>query len=432
MSVIPALNRTRRLRSSRRWRPWPPRRWRARGRKPRIAGPDLVLEAIAGVLQRPGRAVLTMAGTTLAMAAFVAILGLTTTAAAQIGAQFSVFTATQVTVTDTGDSGSTAVLDFPADADQRIDALHGVVGAGVYWQVDLGSDQVGMSPFTTGTQGLGLQVYAVTPGLLSAAGAALSSGVLLNAFYQSHRQPVALLGAAAAAQLGVSALSPPPVIFIGGNSYTVIGILSSTPRLPALGLAVVIPSTLAEQQYGPPQPATPAVMIIHTRLGAAQLIASQAAIALRPDDPQLLSATAAPDLGSLQRGVAFTVNGLFLFLASVTLAVGALGIANTALVAVLERTAEIGLRRALGASRKHIALQVLTETGTLGLVGALGGTTAGILITIAVGIARHWTVVLNPAFVYTAPPAGLAVGLVAGLYPALRAAFIQPSDALRR
>lgn len=256
--------------------------------------------------------------------------------------------------------------------------------------------------------------------------------MLFNGFHESRYQDVMLLGNAAAAQLGISTLSPPPSVFVGGTAYTVIGILAGSPRVPAFGLAAVIPATTAERQYGPPQPATPAVMIIHTRLGAAQLIASQAPVALRPDDPGLLTATAAPDLGSLQRGVAFTVNGLFLLLAAVTLAAGALGIASATLVAVLERTPEIGLRRALGAGRRHIAAQVVAESGTLGFLGALAGTALGILCVVAVSLARQWTVVLDPAFVYSAPPAGLLIGLAAGLYPAARAARIQPADALRR
>jgi putative ABC transport system permease protein len=173
-----------------------------------MAVTDLTGEAVAGILQRPGRAVLTMLGTTLAIGAFVTILGLTTTAAAQIGAQFSVFAATQVTVTDSGDSGGTPKLDFPPGADRLIDALHGVIAAGVYWQVDLGQDQVGTRPFTSAAQGLGLPVYAATPGLLSAAGATLSSGVLFNGFHESRYQDVMLLGNAAAAQLGISTLSP--------------------------------------------------------------------------------------------------------------------------------------------------------------------------------------------------------------------------------
>lgn len=393
---------------------------------------DLVREALAGTLQRPGRSALTMAGAMLGVGAFVVILGLTTTAAAQIGSQFSVFAATQVTVTDAGGSGNQAALDFPPDADARIDALRGVVAAGVYWQVDTGQDQVGLSPGTSSSQGLALSVYAATPGLLPATGAVLSAGLPINTFDESQAQPVALLGAAAAAQLGITSLRDAPVIYIGETACSVIGIVSAAPRLPALSLAVIIPASVAQAQYGAPDPSSPAQMIIHTRLGAASLIASQAPVALRPDDPQLLSATAAPGLSHLQQGVSFTVNNLFLLLAAVSVAVGMLGIANMTLVAVIERTPEIGLRRALGARPFHIAAQILAESGAIGLAGALAGTALGIATVLAVALTKHWTAVLDPSAVFPAPGAGAAAGLLAGVYPALRAAFIEPASALRR
>ncbi len=393
---------------------------------------DLVRESLAGILQRPGRSALTMAGTMLGIGAFVAILGLTTTAAAQIGSQFSAFAATGITVTDVGDSANQPAMDFPPDADARMDSLHGVVAAGVYWQVDVGQSQIGLAPETTATQGVGLGVYAATPGLLAATSARLSAGVPFNSFYENHGQPVALLGSAAAAQLGLTSLRETPVVYIGESPYTVIGIVSAAPRLPALALSVIIPASVALAQYGAPDPSTPAQMIIHTRLGAARLIASQAPVALRPDNPDLLAATSAPGLSHLQQGVSFTVNSLFLLLAAVSVAVGMLGIANMTLVAVIERTGEIGLRRALGARPRHIAAQILAESGTVGLVGALVGTSLGILTVLAVALARHWTAVLDPVAVFPAPAAGVVTGLLAGVYPALRAATIEPAAALRR
>jgi|SRR5580658_5078408 putative ABC transport system permease protein len=398
----------------------------------RLRVSDLAREALAGILQRPGRSALTMAGTMLGIGAFVAILGLTTTAAAQISSQFSAFAATQVTVADAGDSGNQAVLDFPPDADARIDSLHGVVSAGVYWQVDTGQSQIGLTPQTGATTGVSLGVYAATPGLLPASAAILSAGVPLNSFYENQDQPVALLGTTAAAQLGITSLRNTPIVYIGDSAYTVIGLVSAAPRLPALALSVIIPASVALAQYGPPDPSSPAQMIIHTRLGAAQLIASQAPVALRPDNPRLLSATSAAGLAHLQQGVSFTVNSLFLLLAAVSVAVGMLGIANMTLVAVIERTPEIGLRRALGARPRHIASQILAESGTVGLIGALVGASLGILTVLAVALVRHWTAVLDPVTVFPAPGAGLVTGLLAGIYPALRAATIEPAAALRR
>jgi putative ABC transport system permease protein len=130
--------------------------------------------------------------------------------------------------------------------------------------------------------------------------------------------------------------------------------------------------------------------------------------------------------------VTASLSSLFLTLAAIALLVGAIGIANITLVAVLERTGEIGLRRALGARPVHIAAQFLGESTALGLGGGLVGASLGVLTTLAVTIYRSWTAILDPRIVLAAPAAGAVIGLLAGLYPALRASAIEPAEALRR
>ncbi|GAB3667948.1 hypothetical protein GCM10027589_34160 [Actinocorallia lasiicapitis] len=123
---------------------------------------------------------------------------------------------------------------------------------------------------------------------------------------------------------------------------------------------------------------------------------------------------------------------LFLALAGICLVIGAVGIANTTLVAVLERTGEIGLRRSLGARRRHIAAQFLTESAALGFLGGLIGTSLGIAAVVTTAIVQDWTPVLEPLTVLPAPLIGAATGVLAGLYPAWRAGHIEPVEALRR
>ena len=173
-------------------------------------------------------------------------------------------------------------------------------------------------------------------------------------------------------------------------------------------------------------------MLIQTRLGAAQVVAGQVPIALRPDNPKLLSAAAPPSPTQLRHAVATSLNTLFLALAGIAIVVGAIGIANTTLVAVLERSGEIGLRRALGARPRHIGTQFLAESTALGLFGGLVGASLGVLATLVVTIYHHWTALLDPRVVLAAPIAGGIVGLLAGLYPALRASTVEPAEALRR
>ena len=122
---------------------------------------------------------------------------------------------------------------------------------------------------------------------------------------------------------------------------------------------------------------------------------------------------------------------MFLLLGGLSLVVGAIGIANITLVSVMERTGEIGLRRAIGATRGHIAAQFLLESASMGVVGGILGASLGVLITVGVSAYQVWTPVLDPAVPFLAPLIGGIIGLVSGTYPALRAARLEPVEALR-
>ena len=399
----------------------------------RLRPRDLSDEALAGLLQRPGRSVLTMLGTVLGIGGFVAIVGLSQTANGQIGTAFNRLGATQVTVADTAASrASTPTLDFPARADALADRINGVIGAGVWWNVPFKESAVSAEPPADQPSQIGLTVTAATPGALAASGATLASGVLFNQFHQARAQNVAVIGTAAASQLGITSLTDQPAIFIGGQPFTVIGIISGDQRLPQLNFGVSVPESTALRLWGPPQPGAGAQMIIHTRLGAAAVVARQIPVALRPDDPQALTATAPASAAALRHSVTASLNTLFLALAGIALIVGMIGIANTTLVAVLERAGEIGLRRALGARPVHIAAQFLTESTALGLFGGLIGSSLGVAVVLAITVYHSWTALLDPRIVLAAPLAGAVIGLLAGLYPALRAGTVEPADALRR
>ncbi len=401
----------------------------------RLRTRDLGSEALAGLLQRPARSALTMVGTVLGIGAFVAIVGLSQTASGQIGRQFNRLDATQVMVVQNGTArASTPVAAFPPDADAVVDRIHGVIAAGIWWMVPFTKAAVSSMPAGSQRGDLGMPVTAATRGALTASGAVLREGVLYGQFHEEHAQNVAVVGAAAAAQLGLSDLQNRPAIFIAGQPFTVIGILAGDQRLPQLNFGVSVPATAALHLWGAPRsPFQPRPqMLIHTRLGAAQVVAKQVPIALRPDDPQGLTAFAPPNPAQLRHSVTTSLNTLFLALAGIALVVGAVGIANTTLVAVLERTGEIGLRRAVGARPVHIASQFLTESTALGLFGGLIGASLGVLTTLAVTIYHHWTAILDPRVVLAAPAAGAVIGLLAGLYPALRASAVEPADALRR
>ncbi|MEV7585583.1 ABC transporter permease [Streptomyces erythrochromogenes] len=401
----------------------------------RFTARDNVSEAFAGVLQRPARSALTALGTVLGVGTFVAVLGLTATTSSQIDSRFNLLTATEVTVEDVArEQNAFAGPGFPADADLRVERLNGVRHAGVLYTVRLDSAAGGVRSAPVGGArggGEGTDVIAASPGALRAVVPKLAQGRLYDEYHSGAKQRVAVLGSAVASRLGITTLDTRPAVFIGSEPFTVIGIVQDVQRKSDLLLSVMVPRTTAEEIWGPPQ-STGTTMLISTDVGAAQQVARLAPTALRPDHPEYLKAVPPPDPRTLRSGVTSDLEQLFLVLAGICLVIGAVGIANTTLVAVLERTGEIGLRRALGARGRHITTQFLAESGALGALGGLVGTSLGTLTVVGVAVLRDWTPVVHPATVAAAPLLGLVTGVLAGLYPAWRAARIEPAEALRR
>ena len=422
-----------------------PRRVRLTGvPSSRLAARDMSAEAVAGIVQRPGRAALTMLGTILGVGAFVAVLGLTATAAGQISKQFTVLDDTTVSVEDNGPAndvappGTNPPIGFPANADAIAEHIDGVVAAGVWWPVSVPSGtSFTSSPALSATSVQNLDLMAVSPGAVQAMAVTMAAGAPISAYENDSAQHVAMLSSGAAKALGISPgrLSDQPAVFINGLPYTVVGVYSGAQRVVGTENAVLIPQNTALADYGSPEPGIgnqdEAQMVVATELGAAQTVGKEIAAAELPGDPSRLVVGAPPNPQTLQNQVGNDLTGLFLILASISLLIGAVGIANTTLVAVLERTEEIGLRRALGARPRHIAGQFLAESTALGTLGGLIGTSLGVLTVVAFAATKDWTAVVNPAVTLPAPLIGSVVGLLAGAYPALRASRTSPLAALR-
>lgn len=398
----------------------------------RLGVRDLVSEAVAGMFARPGRTVLTVLGTVLGIGALVATLGVAKTAGNQIVGRFDELAATSVVVTNErgffGGGGPRASI--PADAEARLTRLNGVRAAGAMGSVDVAGALVRSVPIPDPLAQTEFQmtVYAATPGLLGAVRGSMATGRWFDAGHSERGDRIAVLGTGAAQRLNINRVDQQPVIFIGDDSFVVVGIVDTVRRQPELLNAVIIPEGTARECYDFSSAAT---VQIEVEIGAASLIAEQAPIALSPNDPGLLRVQKPPEPGDLRREVEADVNALFLVLGGVALLVGAIGIANVTLVSVLERVGEIGLRRSLGAARRHIAAQFLVESTSMGLVGGVIGASMGVLVVVGISAARTWTPVLDPWVPLAAPAVGAVTGLVAGLYPAWRAASLEPVEALR-
>lgn len=406
---------------------------------PRFRLRDLVDESLAGVFARPARTALTILGTVIGIASLVATLGISRTAGNQIVERFSELAATQVTVqsrqssrssgggSDPAQRGTAGVL--PWSVEDRLDNLNGVVASGAVADVP-NPGGVRTVPFIDPTtlSERTLPVFAASPGLLDAVRGHISVGRWFDVGHVQRQDRVAVLGADVAPELGITRIDNLPGVFIGDDLFTVIGILDDAPRDRGLVGGIIIPSSAASARFGVTRPER---VVIETELGAASLIATQAPIALNPNAPETLSVGAPRDTSRTQNAVEEDVNELFLLLGLVSLIVGAIGIANVTLVTVMERTGEIGLRRALGATRRHIATQFLTESTALGLVGGIIGASVGLLLVVGVAASRQWTPVLDLWLPLVAPVLGALVGLLAGLYPSIRAARMEPVEALR-
>ena len=393
---------------------------------------DLITEAIAGAIARPVRMALTVLGIVVGMSALVATVGLTRTAGNRIISQFDQLAATELFIS-ARPGGATGTVDpraIPWDAPDRLARLNGVAAAGLLSDVNVHDMLISASPVVdpSNQTAIKLAVRAASPDLLRAVRGELASGRFLDSGHSTRGDRVAVLGPDAARRLGIGGVERLPAIYVGDHLYLVIGILRDVVRKPELLGSVIIPEGTARRYFSL---FGPGLVVVETKIGAASLIALQARSALRPDDPRALRVQLPQEPRRVRDDVQTDLNVMFLLLGGLSLVVGALGIANITLVGVMERTPEIGLRRAIGATRRHIATQFLIESASMGIIGGLLGSSIGVLIVVGVSAYQVWTPVLDPLAPLLAPVVGGGIGLLSGVYPAMRAAALEPAEAFR-
>jgi putative ABC transport system permease protein len=388
-----------------------------------LAPADLLRLSSIGLRTRKLRAALSALGIAIGVAAIVAVLGLSASSQAGLLAEIDRLGTNMLTV-----SNGQTLFGQPAELPEQAPAMIGrIAGVTAVQDTAYVSDvSVYRSPLIPAIDSNALTVQAASLGLLRATGDTIAHGSYLNT--ATAREPVAVLGALAAQRLGIDRVFAGERIWLGSQWFYVAGILSPAVLAPDIDTSVLVGYPAAQVYLGADgHPST-----IYVRIQTSQVDAVQSLLAAtaNPETPSQVDVSQPSQALVARADAQSALNGLFLGLGAVALLVGAVGVANIMVISVLERRSEIGLRRALGATRGHIRTQFLAEALLLALGGGVAGVASGALATAIYASAKGWAVVI-PVIAWTGGiAAALVIGATAGLVPALRAARMSPTQAL--
>ena len=385
---------------------------------------DVARTSVVGLKTRKLRAALSALGIMIGIASMVAVLGLSESSKSDLLAQLDRLGTNLIRV-EAGSGLGRGAGELPDTAAGMIARIGPVQATSTVSPVDAGgvyrSDLV-----PTGETG-GITVQAVSTNLLDTLGGSVADGRFLDDAPSDY--PVTVLGAVAAERLGIRSVADGQLVYLGDQWFTVVGILDLFELSPDLDRAALVSTNAAVTYLGHED--IPSTIFVRVDPAYVDDVMDVIGPTANPETPEEVEVTRPSDALEARDAADEALTALFLGLGGVALLVGGVGIANVMVISVLERRSEIGLRRAIGATRRHVATQFIGEALVLSLVGGIGGVALGSLATAIWSRIKGWDVLLPPVALFGGVGVAVAIGVLAGLYPASRAARLSPTEALR-
>ncbi len=389
----------------------------------RLHSADVARTAGVGLRTRKLRAALSALGIMIGIAAMVGVLGLSESSKSDLLAQLDKLGTNLLTVQAGGGIGLGSG-QLPAEAAEMVARIGPVEQTTTVSEVDANVYKNDLVPL--GQTG-GITVQAVDLNLMDTLAGSLDDGVFLNE--ASAAYPTTVLGSVAAERLGIAEVTGTQLVWLGDQWFTVVGVLDQFDLNPDLDRAALVGMVAAETYLDHDN--VPTSVLVRADPDFVDDVMNVLAATANPENPEEVEVARPTDALEAREAADDAFTALFLGLGGVALLVGGVGIANVMVISVLERRSEIGLRRALGATKRHVAVQFLGEALLLAAIGGVGGVLLGYGVTTGYASLRGWSTLVPPIAIAGGIAAALLIGAIAGLYPAVRAARMSPTEALR-
>ena len=390
----------------------------------KMTAADTMRAAGIGLRTRRLRSILSALGIMIGIGAMVAVLGLSESSKSDLLSQLDRL-GTNMLQVQAGTGIGLGPGTLPEEAPSMVARIGPVDTVAAVAEVSTAN--VYKNDLVPSGQSGGLSVMVADPNLLATLQGAMEHGVFLDEATPDY--PVTVLGAVAAERLGISTLDTPTRVWLGSEWFTVIGIMDGLELSPDLDRAALVSADAAEAYLE--KDLVPSTIYVRTSPASVDDVRNVMAATVNPENPDQVEVTRPSDALEAREAAESALTNLFLGLGAVALLVGGVGIANVMVISVLERRGEIGLRRALGATKRHISLQFLGESLLLAGIGGLGGVLLGAAVTAGYSVLQGWDVLIPSIAIIGGFVAALVIGAIAGLYPAMRAARVSPTEALR-